>query len=135
MNSEAVTLIQGSWAKVVPIQTQAAALFYGRLFELDPSLKRLFKSDIVEQGEKLMSMLTVVVKGLTKLEAIVPAVQALGKRHAGYGVKDEDYATVGEALLWTLERGLGEAFTPEVRAAWASAYALLATTMKDAAAR
>jgi hemoglobin-like flavoprotein len=133
MNSEAVTLIQSSWAKVIPIRAHAAELFYARLFELDPSLKALFKIDLAEQGEKLTSMITVVVGGLSKLEAIVPAVQALGKRHQTYGVKDAHYDTVGEALLWTLERGLGDGFTPDVKTAWASAYGLLATTMKTAA--
>ena len=134
MNSEAVTLIQSSWAKVIPIQAQAAELFYGRLFELDPSLKALFRIDLVEQGDKLTSMITVVVNGLSRLEMLVPAVQALGKRHQTYGVKDAHYDTVGEALLWTLERGLGDGFTPDVKTAWASAYGLLATTMKTAAA-
>jgi hemoglobin-like flavoprotein len=134
MNSEAVALIQSSWAKVIPIQAQAAELFYGRLFELDPSLKALFRIDLVEQGDKLTSMITVVVNGLSRLETLVPAVQALGKRHLTYGVKDAHYDTVGDALLWTLERGLGDGFTPDVKTAWASAYGLLASTMKTAAA-
>jgi hemoglobin-like flavoprotein len=134
MNTEAVALIQSSWAKVIPIQVQAAELFYGRLFELDPSLKALFRIDLVEQGDKLTSMITVVVNGLSRLETLVPAVQALGKRHLTYGVKDAHYETVGDALLWTLERGLGDGFTPDVKTAWASAYGLLASTMKTAAA-
>jgi hemoglobin-like flavoprotein len=134
MNTEAVALIQSSWAKVIPIQAQAAELFYGRLFELDPSLKALFRIDLVEQGDKLTSMITVVVNGLSRLETLVPAVQALGKRHLTYGVKDAHYETVGDALLWTLERGLGDGFTPDVKTAWASAYGLLASTMKTAAA-
>ncbi len=134
MTPEDVKRIQTTWGMVIPIRDQAAALFYGKLFELDPALRPMFKSDIKAQGEKLTDMITVVVNGLTKLDAIVPAVQALGKRHVDYGVKDADYDTVGTALLWTLEQGLGDAFTPEVKAAWTEAYGLLATTMKAAAA-
>ena len=118
----------------MPIADQAAKLFYGKLFELDPSLKPLFKSDIEEQGRKLMQMINTAVGSLTKLEELIPAVQALGKRHSSYGVIDEHYATVGSALLWTLEKGLGEAFTPEVNEAWTETYNVLATTMKTAAA-
>ena len=134
MTPEDVKRIQSTWALVIPIRDQVATLFYGRLFELDPALRKLFKTDLKSQGEKLTDMITVVVNGLTKLEAIVPAVQALGKRHVDYGVKDADYDTVGSALLWTLDKGLGAAFTPEVENAWAQAYGLLATTMKAAAA-
>jgi len=134
MTSEQIELVQSSWAKVVPIADTAAELFYGRLFELDPSLKPLFTSDIKEQGKKLMQMITVAVNGLTKLEQIVPAVQDLGRRHVGFGVKDEHYETVGTALIWTLEKGLGDAFTEEVKAAWLETYTTLATVMKEAAA-
>lgn len=126
-------LVQSSWAQVVPIADTAASLFYGRLFELDPSLKPLFTSDIKEQGRKLMTMITVAVKGLDDLNALVPAVQALGKRHTGYGVKDEHYATVATALLWTLEKGLGDAWNDEVKDAWVAVYTILADTMKKAA--
>ena len=94
----------------------------------------MFKGNIVEQGEKLMTTLKVVVRGLTRLESLVPAVQALGRRHAGYGVNDEHYDTVAEALLWTLQQGLGEDFTPDVAAAWCTAYGILADVMKAAAA-
>ncbi|MEM8868491.1 MAG: globin family protein [Verrucomicrobiota bacterium] len=134
MSEHEIKLVQDSWEKCVPIADQAASLFYGKLFELDPSLKPLFTSDIVEQGKKLMTMITTAVRGLTKLDQIVPAVQAMGKRHAGYGVKDQHYDTVAAALLWTLGQGLGDEFTPEVEAAWVKTYTLLATTMKDAAA-
>jgi len=133
MTPEQVRLIQTSWALVAPMSDQAAGLFYGRLFELDPQLKPLFKSDLTEQGKKLMQMLGMVVHGLTNLERLVPAVQSLGARHAGYGVKDSHYETVAAALLWTLEKGLGNGFTPEVRGAWTTAYGVLAKTMKDAA--
>ncbi|MCI0749196.1 MAG: globin domain-containing protein [Nevskiales bacterium] len=125
-------LVKESWAKVVPIQDTAAGLFYGKLFELDPRLKPLFKSDIQEQGRKLMAMIGTAVNGLDNLPALVPAVKALGKRHVGYGVKPEHYGTVATALLWTLEKGLGAAFTPEVKAAWTEVYTVLATTMQSA---
>ena len=127
-------LVQTSWEKVVPISDTAASLFYGRLFELDPALKPLFTSDIKEQGRKLMTMITTAVRALDNLPGLVPAVQALGRRHTGYGVKDSHYATVGEALLWTLEKGLGADFTAETKEAWVVVYTLLANTMKDAAA-
>jgi hemoglobin-like flavoprotein len=132
MTSRQVELVQTTWEKCVPIADQAATLFYGKLFELDPNLKPLFKSDIKEQGRKLMTMITVAVRGLNDLGKLVPAVQDLGRRHVGYGVKDEHYATVGSALLWTLEQGLGSAFTPEVKDAWATTYTVLADTMKNA---
>ena len=126
-------LVQDSFARVLPIKNQAASSFYERLFELDPGLRSLFPDDMAEQHHKLMTMLAAAVQGLDRLDEIVPAVQALGRRHAGYYVEDAHYDTVGEVLLWTLNQGLGESFTPQVRDAWASVYALLATTMKDAA--
>ena len=132
MTPKQVELVQTSWEKCVPIADQAAALFYGRLFELDPNLKPMFKSDIKEQGKKLMTMITVAVRGLNDLGKLVPAVEDLGRRHVGYGVKDEHYTTVGSALLWTLEQGLGSAFTPEVKEAWTTTYTVLANTMKNA---
>ena len=134
MTPEQITLVITSWEKVKPISEQAAELFYGKLFELDPSLKSLFSGDMKEQGRKLMAMINTAVNGLKNLDAIVPAVQDLGRRHVGYGVKDEHYDTVAAALLWTLEQGLGDAFTAEVKQAWTDTYVLLATTMKDAAA-
>lgn len=135
MNSEQKVLVQESFAKVVPISETAADLFYNRLFELDPSLRPLFKGDMKEQGRKLMDMLGIAVKGLDDVGKIVPAVQALGERHGGYGVKDKDYDTVATALLWTLEQGLGKDFTPEVKTAWTEVYILLSSVMKDAAAK
>ena len=126
--------IRESFALVAPISDQVAFDFYARLFGSDPSLRKLFAhTDMAGQRKILMQTLTVVVKSLDKLDQIVPAVQALGRRHAGYGVRESHYATVGEALLWTLEQGLGEAFTPEVRAAWTEAYGTLATVMIEAA--
>ena len=130
---EQVTLVKESWSKVVPFTQQVAGLFYGKLFELDPSLKPMFNGDMKEQGEKLMKMITVAVDNLDNLDEIVPAVQDLGVRHLEYGVKSSHYDTVGAALLWTLRQGLGEGFTPEVKSAWTDVYGLLATTMKEAA--
>jgi len=127
------TLVQGSFATIAPIADDAAVLFYGRLFELDPTLKPLFRGDMAEQRKKLMQMLTAAVKGLDRLDQLVPVVEDLGRRHVAYGVADRHYDTVGEALLWTLEAGLGRAFTPEVKDAWATVYGLLATTMREAA--
>lgn len=134
MNQKQIELVQASFAEVVPIAETAAALFYQRLFELDPSLRPMFRGDMKEQGKKLMDMIAMVVVNLKRLDRIVPGVRALGSRHSGYGVRDEHYETVGAALLWTLGQGLGEAFTDETRDAWATAYGILATTMKDAAA-
>jgi hemoglobin-like flavoprotein len=134
MTPEQVELIKTSWAKVLPISETAAEIFYAKLFELDPELKPLFKGDMKEQGKKLMVMINTAVNGLDDLEAIVPAVQDLGKRHVGYGVKDKDYDTVGTALIGTLAIGLDEFFTDDVKEAWVTVYTVLATTMKDAAA-
>jgi hemoglobin-like flavoprotein len=134
MQAAQITLVQDSWKKVVPIRAVAAELFYAKLFELDPSLRVLFKGDMVEQGAKLMMMIGTAVAGLSRLDELVPAVQALGQRHVGYGVKDAHYDTVAAALLDTLEKGLGPAFTPEVKAAWVEVYGVLASTMKAAAA-
>jgi len=134
MTPESKALVQESWTLVEPIADTAAALFYGRLFELDPSLRPMFRGDMKEQGKKLMQMITVVVRGLNGLDDLVPAIESLGRRHTGYGVRDSHYGTVAAALLWTLEQGLGAAFTPAVKAAWVEAYTLLATVMKRAAA-
>ena len=134
MTPEHITLVQCTFADVVPMAETAAALFYERLFTLDPTLRSLFHSDMQEQGRKLMAVLNLAVAGLSRLEELVPIVQELGKRHHSYGVQDAHYATVGAALLWTLHQGLGERFTPEVQSAWTSAYTLLADTMRAAAA-
>lgn len=134
MTPEQVELIKSSWAQVIPISDKAAELFYGKLFELDPSVKSLFSGDMGEQGKKLMKMVGTAVNGLDRLDEIVPAVQQLGVRHIAYGVKDEHYTTVGSALLWTLETGLGEAFTEDTKEAWTTLYGVLADTMKSAAA-
>jgi len=134
MNSEQIALVQSTFKDVQPIAATAAELFYSRLFTLDPALRPMFRSDMAHQGRMLMSMLGSAVNGLTKLDTLVPVVHNLGARHVHYGVRDEHYATVGSALLWTLEQGLGEKFTPAARDAWAAAYALLASTMQQGAA-
>jgi len=133
MTPEDKKLVQDSFAKVVPIADQAAALFYQNLFSMDPSLKPLFKGDMQEQGKKLMKMIAVAVNGLDRLDSIVPTVQDLGRRHVNYGIKPEHYDTVGAALIQTLGQGLGEAFTPQVKDAWIMVYGVLAGTMKSAA--
>jgi hemoglobin-like flavoprotein len=132
MTPEQATLVRDSFAKVAPIAPQAAAMFYERLFVLDPSLRALFKGDMNEQGRKLMAMIGTAVGNLDRLDAIVPAVRDLGRRHNGYGVKQADYDTVAEALLWTLEQGLGADFTPDTKAAWVSVYTVLAGEMQAA---
>jgi len=134
MTPKQIKLVQVSWALVKPISDKAAELFYRRLFELNPAYRELFPGDMAEQGRKLMVMINTAVNSLNNLEAVIPAVEAMGQRHTAYGVKDEDYDVVGEALLWTLGAGLGDAFTDDVKEAWADTYGLLATTMKHAAA-
>ena len=133
MTPHQIDLVQASWKQVLPVAESAAQMFYGRLFFLDPSLRSLFLGDMRDQGRKVMAMLSYTVNGLTRLDVLLPAVRALGRRHATYGVRSEHYYTVGAALLWTLEQGLGPAFTPAVRDAWVAAYGVLANTMRDAA--
>ncbi|KXI30967.1 hemin receptor [Paraglaciecola hydrolytica] len=133
MNPDQIKLVQESFKKVVPIASEAAELFYGRLFTISPDLKPLFTGDIKVQGTKLMKMLSVVVSGLSNLDTLLPTVKALGKRHVDYGVTADMYGAVGESLLWTLEQGLSEAFTPDVKEAWTAAYLTLQTVMCDAA--
>ena len=133
MTPSQIKLVQASFAQVAPIAATAADLFYGRLLEIAPQVRAMFPEDISEQKKKLMAMLGTVVAGLNNLDTLMPAVRALGRRHGGYGVKAQHYAPVGSALLWTLEKGLGAAFTPDVKDAWATAYIVLSTTMIDAA--
>lgn len=133
MDGRQIRLVQESFAKVQPIAAQAAQMFYQRLFELDPQLRKLFKGDMQEQGTKLMSMIAAAVNGLNHIDKLVPVLKALGQRHGGYGVKAADYDVVAQALLWTLQQGLQDAFTSEVRAAWTAFYSVAATTMQGAA--
>jgi len=134
MTPEQIRIVQSTWVRVLPIKDIAAQLFYKRLFEMDPSLRPLFRGDLREQGEKLMQIIDAAVNGLSHLERIVTAIRDLGRRHADYGVKDHHYDTVGAALLWTLKEGLGAEFTPKAKEAWAMVYGVLAATMQEAAA-
>lgn len=129
MKPAQVELVQKTFAEVAPIAEEAAALFYGRLFEIAPEVKPLFKNDMTEQGRKLMGTLGVVVRGLSDLPSILPAASALAKKHVAYGVTASHYEPVGAALLWTLEKGLGDKWTPEVAAAWTEAYVTLSGYM------
>lgn len=135
MLADSITLVQQSFAKVEPIAPQAAALFYQNLFDLDPTVQALFKGDMVQQGQRLMQMIALAVSKLNEPAALIPVLQHLAVRHKDYGVRDEHYATVGAALLRTLEQGLGDAWTPQVRQAWVEAYELIANTMVKAAHR
>jgi hemoglobin-like flavoprotein len=134
MTPAEIELVQTSFKSVVPIADQAADLFYGRLFEIAPEVRPLFPADLSDQKKKLMGMLATAVTNLHQVETIIPAVQDLGRRHIGYGVTEAHYQPVGEALIWTLDKGLGEAFTPEVKGAWLAAYTTLAGVMTAAAA-
>ena len=133
MTSRQVALVESSWKDILAVAETAAQLFYLRLFALDPSLRKMFRGEMREQGRKLIAMMSVAVNGLARLETLVPVIEALGRRHAGYGVTDEHYATVAASLLWALEQGLGPRFTTDVREAWTAAYGLLAATMQSAA--
>ena len=134
MTPDQIRLVQVSFSKVAPIAETAADLFYGRLFEIAPETREMFTGDMKEQGRKLMKMLATVVAGLGRPDDIVPAAQALGRRHVDYGVRTADYAPVGAALIWTLGKGLGDDFTPDVNEAWMATYELLAGVMIAAAA-
>ena len=129
MTPDQVKLVQQSFAKVAPISETAAVLFYDRLFEIAPQVRAMFPADMTEQRKKLMATLAAVVSGLANLESILPAASALAKRHVAYGARAEHYPVVGSALLWTLEKGLGEAWTLELAAAWTAAYGTLSGFM------
>lgn len=132
MTPEQVELVQSSFKKVAPIADAAADIFYDRLFEIAPDTRALFPEVMTDQKKKLMQMIGVAVNGLRDLDAIVPAVKDLGARHVGYNVTEAHYDSVGAALIFTLEKGLGDDFTPETKAAWVETYGLLAGVMKDA---
>jgi hemoglobin-like flavoprotein len=134
MTSEQRALVRESWLRCQPTLRQAAGVFYERLFALDPAVRQLFAStDMAEQQRKLMAMLAKIVAQLDRPDTLGPEVTALGRRHVHYGARDADYETVGAALLWTLEQGLGDGFTPAVREAWTQAYLLAATLMRHGA--
>jgi hemoglobin-like flavoprotein len=134
MTADQKYLVRTSFEKIVPIADTAAVLFYDELFRRDPRLRHLFKNDMAEQRRKLMQMLAVAVAHLDSWDTIASAVRALGQRHRGYGVVPADYATVGAALITTLEGGLGDAFTPDVRAAWNACVTAIAGEMLEATA-
>jgi len=135
MTPRQIDLIRTSWSAVEPISDAAARLFYDRLFESDPAIKRLFaKTDMQAQRGILMQTLALLVSSLDDFERVVPVLEALGRVHAGYGVRQRHYDTVEAALLWALDRGLGEAFDDETADAWATAYSAVASVMIDAAA-
>jgi hemoglobin-like flavoprotein len=134
MNPTHVLHVQASWAQVQPIAHVAGPLFYAHLFRADPSLRPLFRGDLDAQAVKLMQMIGVAVRQLGDLPTLVPALQQLGRRHHGYGVRPAHYDTVGTALLATLRQGLGPAFTPEVEAAWRTVYGTMAEVMQASAA-
>ena len=133
MTPQQIALVQESFRKVLPIAETAATIFYARLFELDPSLRKLFSGDMKRQGMMLMSMIASAVRGLSDPNALIPVLTALGRRHGGYGVVDAHYTTVAEALLWTLGQGLGDEFTPDTRDAWVAAYSMMASVMQQGA--
>jgi len=134
MTPHQISLVQKSWALAEPLGDTVTTLFYGRLFELDPSLRALFKGDMQEQGRSLRVMLSMVIAGLTQMDRLAPAMASCGRRHINYNVTEAHYDTVGEALYWTLEQGLQRHFTPEVRKAWQETYEFMAGAMKQAAA-
>jgi hemoglobin-like flavoprotein len=135
MSPDDKAILKTTWAMVTPIADTAAGLFYERLFTLDPSLKPMFEStDMKEQRRKLMQALATVINGVDNLQALVPTLEHLGRNHARYGVTDRHYDTVGAALLWTLEQGLKDAWTPAAQSAWTAAYTTVATVMRSAAA-
>jgi nitric oxide dioxygenase len=129
MTPDQVKLVQQSFAKVAPVSETAAVLFYDRLFEIAPTVRAMFPADMTEQRKKLMAMLAAVVNGLVNLDSILPAASALAKRHVAYGARPEHYPVVGSALLLTLEKGLGEAWTSDVKEAWTAAYGTLSGYM------
>jgi hemoglobin-like flavoprotein len=128
-----IRIIQTTWLRVLPSKIVAAQTFYDKLFELDPSIRNLFRNDMRDQGEKLMQIIDVAVNGLDRFDNLIPTVQELGRCHRDYGVKDYHYGSVGIALLWTLEKAVGPDFTQQARDAWANVYSVVASTMKDAA--
>jgi hemoglobin-like flavoprotein len=136
MTPEQKRLVRDTWKQVAPVADAAAGMFYRRLFKIDPTTRKLFRAtDMVAQRKKLLQTLAFAIGGLDDLGVLVSKVEDLGRRHAGYGVTDAQYDSVGAALLWTLEQSLGPAWTPPVAAAWIEVYHLLSGIMRDAAAR
>lgn len=135
MTPEQRQLVADTWKQIAPMADMAAGLFYSRLFEIDPSTRKLFRAtEMVAQRKKLVQMLSFAINGLDRLDVLTSQVEDLGRRHAGYGVTDAHYESVGAALLWTLEQGLGRAWTPAAAAAWTEVYGMLSGIMRNAAA-
>lgn len=132
ISPEQVCIIKHTWSLVIPIANSAAQMFYERLFQLDPSLKALFRTEPDTQRMKRIAMLSIIVRGIGDLDNLIGTVQELGMRHVNYGIQDAHYNTVGAALLWTFEQSLGEEWTFEAKAAWVTAYGILSSTMKSA---
>ncbi|MGE0717240.1 MAG: globin domain-containing protein [Alphaproteobacteria bacterium] len=133
MTPRQIALVRETFATIRPAAGAAAMMFYDRLFVVDPSLRHLFRRPQTEQAEALAGMLAVAVDGLDEIGRLLPALHDLGRRHAAWGVRDEDYGTVAAALIWTLEHGLGTAFTAEAKTAWVAVYGALADAMKAGA--
>lgn len=133
MTPEQIKTVKESWSAVLPIQEKAAELFYGRLFSEYPEVKPLFKGDMQEQGEKLMTMLDQAVGALDNVESLIEPLKEAGKAHKGYGVSDADYPKVGACLLWTLQQGLGDGYTPAVEEAWTTTYQTVSSVMIEGA--
>jgi len=127
-------MVQDSWTRVAEDQSGAANLFYSRLFELDPSIQYLFKGDLEDQKMRLMGMFNVAVRGLDKLDEMIPMFEALGKRHVSYSVLEEHYATMGKALLYMIEKRMGADFNPDLSAAWTEVFDRWAGAMLTGAA-
>jgi hemoglobin-like flavoprotein len=136
MRAESERLVRESWAQFQPMAERSAGFFYDKLFELDPQARRLFATtDMEAQGRKVMGMFAEIVRTLDRPEELIAEVADLGRRHVHYGVQDSQYDSVGIALLWTLEQGLGPAFTPEMRDAWTEAYLLVSSILRRATTR
>ena len=131
LDKNQISMVKRSWASLDDLDL-VASLFYKNLFQLDPALKGLFPEDLKDQKKKLMDMISLAVGSLDRIEDLVPAIKNMGKRHIDYGVDQEDYVTVGQALLITLEMGLDRAFTPDLREAWTLTYTILSKTMMTA---
>jgi hemoglobin-like flavoprotein len=134
MSPDQKQIVQSTWEQVVPMADAAADMFYDRLFKIDTTTRKLFKAtDMADQRKKLVRVMSSAIRGLDNIDALASSLEDLGRRHVGYGVTDEHYDSVGVALMWTLEQGLGRAWTPTVASAWADAYALLSGVMRRAA--
>lgn len=136
MTPERRQLVTDSWKQLAPNAALVGQIFYRRLFEIDPKLRPMFTASLLdEQIRKITTMLDLIVHWLDVPERLVPVLKQLGARHGTYGVLDEHYAKVGSALIATLEEGLGDKFTPELRGAWTEAYLLISSLMRRGAAK